>query len=696
MSNSESPYEYYDGKLGIKVKFLVTGKRRHPESLKLIAPRTLRHRLLSETCTETRLREGSWAGEALVLFSSLSRDWKNRITTKFGNPEKKIQSSWFANHYINDREAFNYYVAYRYGENNQEKLDLKYVEQYVYNASVLNTVLRVHKNRKAYAKALGRARIDIWESLSNDVNAFREVPHNLPNSRDGLRRKAAQYRKEGYKALISGKLKNKNAKKVAKAEQKALLDELLAKHTNLDNELISTLYNIVAEKMDWATITAQTVANRKEKSNLVTYAGRNGVRSLTDEKLMQNKRKRPSGSMLYWTLDGWDVELLYQRTITDKDGKPVTTYHNRPTVVVVLDPVNNYPVGYAIGTHETPELIKSALQSAINHSKELFGKYYMPYQLQSDRYSIKKLTPLYNALTTHFTPARVRNSKSKVIEPYFSVINKKYGKLLDNWSGHNVDSGSKNQPNTEYLNKIRHRFPDWAGVVKQIEGIIYAERKSKGMDFTSKWLNTDEKFKQIMTLESYLLAFGSTTGQTNKLRGEGIVMTIDGQKHFFDSFNINFRHQSHHDWVIHFDRHNLKEVLAVSKDGAERFILEQKYIQPMALADRTEGDADELKRVADFNREAVDMIIETRAENARTLESLFQNPALNDTLAKHLLTDSLGQHKNHKSAERISAQREALRLEEKQEQKAEKQKAKTFLQQQEEYYNSKIDVNEFL
>src|SRR5690606_26207773 len=98
-------------------------------------------------------------------------------------------------------------------------------------------------------------------------------------------------------------------------------------------------------------------------------------------------------------LDGWDVELLYQDTKTDKKGNSVTTYHNRLTVVAVLDPVNNYPIGYAIGTHETPALIKSAVQNAIQHSKALFGEYYMPYQLQSDRYSIKSLTPLYNALS---------------------------------------------------------------------------------------------------------------------------------------------------------------------------------------------------------------------------------------------------------------------------------------------------------
>ena len=159
--------------------------------------------------------------------------------------------------------------------------------------------------------------------------------------------------------------KNNNAKKVSSKEQEALLDELLAKHTNLDNQLISEIYNTVADQLGWEKITAPTVANRKKKSKLVTYAGRQGASALSNNMLMQNKRKAPSTPMLYWTLDGWDVELLYQETTTDKKGNSVTTYHNRLTVVIVLDPYNKYPVGYAIDTHETPDLIKRALQNAI-------------------------------------------------------------------------------------------------------------------------------------------------------------------------------------------------------------------------------------------------------------------------------------------------------------------------------------------
>lgn len=692
---TSNPYEYYDNKLGVKVKFLTTDKC-HEESLSLIAYRTLKKRMDSSTCCEKQLRRASLNMDSLILFSSLGRDWKDNLTVTFGHPKKEIKKSWFAKHYISDRAAFDFYVGHRYGDNKEKKLDLKLVEQYTYNASVLNTVLEMKTNRKAYAKALGATSIDIWQSLSNDVNAFREVAHNLPATKDGLRRKANSYAKNGYKSLISGRLQNSNAKKVTSKEQMALLDELLAKHTNLDNELICTLYNVVAEKMNWKTITSVTVANRKQKSKLVTHAGRQGVKSLQSKVLMQVKRKKPSTPMLYWTLDGWDVELLYQATSVNKKGHNVTTYHNRLTIVLVLDPHNNYPVGYAIGTNESPELIKKALQNSMQHVKELFGEFYMPHQLQSDNYGRGALTPIYQAITSNYTPAQVGNAKAKVIEPYFNTLNNKYCKLLNNWSGYNISSGSKNQPNTEYLQKIKHSFPDQVGCISQIESIVASERSKKVEQFLHNWQNTKAEFKQIMSFENYLLTFGSKTGATNKLKGEGLKLTIEGQKYWYDSFDIDFRHKSHLDWSVRFDTNDLNQVLAVSADGSERFVLEQKFVQPMALADRVEGDIEELSKIRSFNKTAVEMIVDERVNNAQLLEPLLNEPKLNDTLAKHLLTDSLGQHKNHKSNERLQAAKAAEKLNKKAEKQVVKKQVKTFADEQQEYYEQKIDVTNYL
>lgn len=646
----------------------------------------------SENSSEKELRRASLGCDALILFSSLMQEWKDQITVRFGKPQEEIKKSWFAQHYVADREAYNFYIAYTYGA--KVKLEISIIERYVYQASVLNTVLLMKNNRKQYLKALGCTTVDIWESLSRDVNSFRDVDHKLPTTKSSLRNKVTKYVNEGYAGLISDKFGMKNALKVKERDQEALIDELLAKHTNLDNELISVLYNTVAERLNWPTITAQTIGNRKKESNLVIYAGRNGVNALSNNLLMQNKRQAPSAPMLYWTLDGWDAELLYQSTTVNKKGYSTTTYHNRLTMVVVLDAFNKYPIGFAIGTHETPELIKEAMRNAINHTAELFGERMNPRQLQSDNYQSKVLTPVYEACTKFYTPAKVKNAKAKVIEPYFSHINKTYCKLFDNWSGHNINSGSKNQPNSEMLNKLSKSFPDEQGCRKQLESIIYSERAKKVDEYVNSWQYVSEELRLPMPQENFLLALGEKSGLTNRLEGSGLNVRINGTKQVYDSFDREFRRQSHQNWEILYDSQNIDQVLAISPDSKHRFILERKHIQAMALDDRKEADAMQLKRVNDFNKETIQYITNERQENANRLEYLFENPLLNDTLAKHLIVDSRGQHKDQKSKERLELN--GRKLLEKQEALIEVNNGKSWNDQQNEYYNQKTDINKYL
>ena len=694
-----TPYEYYENKLGVKLGFLVYDKHVSEGSIKVISYNAINKRIKSSTCPEQQLRRASLNYEALILFSSLCKEWREAITLKFGNPKEEVKRSWFSEHYVADRSAFDFYTAYRYGDDNR-KLDLKLIETYTYNASVLNAVITMKNNRKAYIKALGVTKVDIWQSISNDVNAFREVEHNLPTTPRGLRIRVTEYLKHGYVSLVSGRLQNKNAAKIKDNKQTALIDELLAKHTNFDNAQVANLYNTVAEMMEWPTITPQTVANRKEERNLVVFAGRKGSNALSNQILMQNKRFAPTAPMLYWTMDGWDTELLYQKTTINKTGKSVTTYHNRLTMVVILDPFNKYPIGYAIGTHETPELIKSAMRNAFVHTRELFGEYYRPYQLQTDNYGGAALKSMYEACSVHYTPAKVKNAKSKVIEPWFNRFNKKYCQMFDNWSGHNLVSGSKSQPNAEMLNKLSKQFPDEQGCRQQLIMSIETERAKLREEYVKQWSGTPAQFKSALNFEDYLRFLGQTTGYTNRLQPDGLNVTIEGVTYGYDCFDINFRKLAHLDWAVMYDPNDISKVLVsnaksqkgklIEIEGNYEFVLERKYIQPMALAERTDGDALKLQEVKNYNKAITDFIIDERTDNAQHLEELFaENPKLNQTLAKLVLVDSNGQHKNNKSNSRLKEASKPII-------EVQSERPKSEPNEINEYNKSKVDLNNYL
>lgn len=663
----DTPYEFYDGKLGVKINFLITDvDRKHPDSLCLEKYKCYYDRMKSKTKSEQSLRRACFGQEALILFSSLDRQTKDAITIKFGNPQTEVKKSWFAQHYIADRKAFDFYLGYTYGEDNK-KLDLKYVEQYTYNASVLNTVLLMKTNRNQYRKATGyiaqEGGFDIWQSLSNDVNSFREVEHNLPPSKDGLRRKVTEYDKKGYISVISGKHLTKNAKKVKAKEQLALLEKLLRQPQNLNNEQVADLYNSFSSvfvDFDSKQIDASTVANYRKELGLYIFGGQQGKTAFMHQKIMQVKRKGPSLPMLYWTLDGNVIELLYQQKTTNKKGHSVTTFHNRLTAVLVLDPFNKYIIGYAIGTEENPQLIKEALRNAVNHTAELFGDRYKAHQLQSDRYQIKNLTPTYEAMSKVYVPAKAHNSKSKVIEPFFDKFNEKHfqAKLAPNWSGHNVTAKKENQPNSDFLNKIRHQFPDEAGCRMQIIQAIENDRAEKLSSYKENWLRLPESDRQPLNIMEYLRWFGEHTGYTNKLQGQGVTPTILGDTRYYDTFDLNFRKYAHNDWLVKYDPEDLRQVLVmnakskngklVEEIGTLQFLLEEKYIQPMALYDRKDGDAEQLQKIFNHNKALENHVIQKNIETDNVLQELHQrNPNL-ELLSKLMISDSNGQHKIQK------------------------------------------------
>lgn len=462
--------------------------------------------------------------------------------------------------------------------------------------------------------------------------------------------------KANYEVLISGKFQNANAAKVESDDQKATILKLISDPRNLNDKQVVMIYNAVAEQLGWKTITERPVQEMRKKYGLETAAGRLGASEFYNNRAMQVKRRRPALPLYMWSLDGWDVELYFQRTATDKNGYTVTTYSNRLTVVVVLDPCTNYPIGYAIGEQENSALIKEAVRNAVNHTADLFGQRYRANQIQSDHYAMKAMFPIYAVAGDKVTPARVKNAKSKPVERYFRSLNEGYCQLCRNWSGFGITSDKKKQPNADALNAYRKEFPDEAGCRMQIENIIEAERAAKRADYLKLWAEVPENRRLPLSTEQYLLNFGAETGYKNALEGSGLNVKLLGARRSYDCFDLRFRQYAHIRWNVKYDPDNLDQVLAVSDDGALRFMLESKYVQPMALVERTEGDAAELARVKQYNTQLEGHVKGQLAIAGERVEQLFaHNPQLDNTLTRAVLCDSRGQHKDQRNARRLAA-----------------------------------------
>jgi hypothetical protein len=600
------------------------------------------------------VRRGCLNTPALVDYESMPERFKQEIHRKIGDPRKAVRVNMIEERITQSAEASDYFENYKLEDGRFLPKSTRY--EYYTNAIILDAVHTIIVDKRSRRRAMGGKTTRAWEQISEGVQDIdrSKYPHTLPANARRLEDKYRAFRKEGYESLIHKNFLNRNSIKIDDEEKQSMLEMLMSDPRHLDNAQVARFYNMMAENMQWKKITSSTVAMWRDKLDSMLYARRQGLTAYRNNKTMQVKRSASAYPLYYWTMDGWDVELMYQKT---EDGR--TSYHHRPTVVVVLDACCKYPVGYAVGTHETPELIQSALRDAAKHTESLFGQMYKTNQLQSDRYAVKKMTPLYEGMADKFTPARAKNAKAKIIEPYFNSINKNYCQLAINWSGFGITSDKNKQPNSEFLNKYKKEFPDWDGVVKQVCKIFEKERADKLEKYMSLWEQTPAENKILLPYENYLMLFGSTTGHKNVLQGSGLKITIGGQKRDYDCFNHDFRNYASTRWEIRYDPQDLHKVLAVNEDETLRFVLEEKYVQPMALVERKDGDYEQLHRINQYNEQLEERVsnhLAIATQQARAL--LSKIPELDTTLAKLLITDSTGQHKNRRNEKRaLSASR---------------------------------------
>lgn len=506
-------------------------------------------------------------------------------------------------------EAVSYYHSYRLLDGRCLPSDK--IAQYTAEAQILEAVSAYQqehysKRGKAGRRPMGKGELycrlaDMIQTLPTD-----EYPHRLPKSR--LRDKHEAYLREGFESLIHKGYQNQNASKTGGDEQSALLLMLLGQKNNLSNSQVARLYNETARRLGWEELTASAVGKIAKTNHLLIDAGRKGQTEYRARVHTAIRRTKPTRAMSYWVHDGWTVELYYQQTTTDKRGTTKTVYDCRLVVVVILDASCSYPIGYAIGERECPQLIAQALRNAAHHTKELFGVMCHPREMQYDHYQIGALSPLYKAMSNKLSPARAKNARAKLIEPYFSKLNKTYCQLLPNWSGYGVSSKSGKGTNKDALNALRHTTPTRAEVEGQIHTIIAQERALKYEEYMSLFDGdvTDIQLERSLYLEYW----GETSGRFIGQSIYGLSTTIYGEQLYYESFEQGFKAQAHQRWQVYYDPSDLTSVLAVSEDGQYKFLLERKHLQPMALEDQRPEDVAHLERVRTHQREIEDWVDE--------------------------------------------------------------------------------------
>jgi len=574
----------------------------------------------------------------------------------------------------------------------------------------LTVFLNLKKKSKIKAIGYNTAK-EMYDDMLFLIN---KMSISLPTNYLRLRAKIREYEEKGAVCCIDNRGKsNKNASKVYTEEQVALLRFLCGLSASYNAQQIANSYNAFAVKKGWDNISRRSVLDYMKEYKLIIEAGRNGSEAFRNKIASQNRRERPSEALTLWSLDGWTVELYYQKDVKDASGKVVHTYTNRKTAVIVIDACCDYPVGYAIGDCESVKLITAAVKNAADYVADTLGAPFRPYQIQSDHYGIKSMSTIYSNLAEYFTPARVKNAKTKPIERYFLHLNKTYCQGIFgnyNWSGFGITAKRESQPNIDVLNYNKTKFPTEEGVINQIHAIIAKERELKHQTWLKAWNRMPDSDRLLMDREKYLLTFGLRNERTIRLNAGCLEPTIMGEKRAYDTLDLSFRMNPLQSWTVMYDERDLSTILVMDETEKERHILTALHKQPMALRDRKPGDFEALKAVDRFNKEVLEPYVlgVVNKDEEKVLRLLEQTPELEGWRAYNMITDSRGQQKawlQHaaliKSEDDLAAEIDeklslnAAKTAIKQQQNSDKKAKKAAEQAYEEYAKSKIDFNKF-
>ncbi|MBF1373086.1 MAG: hypothetical protein HXN11_06615 [Porphyromonadaceae bacterium] len=604
----------------------------------LVGAALITERYLKELVNRKTLQivvRGCRGRQAQYAVDTLPEKYKAEVYKRFDVPPMERVKSLLEQLIRPCPEAVHYYHAYRLPDGRCLPADK--IAQYVAEAQILEAISAYQqehysKRGKAGRRPMGKGELYGW--LADMIQALpqEEYPHKLPKSR--LREKHEAYQRDGYESLIHKGYQNQNASKTGGDEQSALLLMLLGQKNNLSNSQVARLYNETARRLGWEELTASAVGKIAKTNHLLIDAGRKGQTEYRARVHTAIRRTKPTRAMSYWVHDGWTVELYYQQTTTDKRGTTKTVYDCRLVVVVILDASCSYPIGYAIGERECPQLIAQALRNAAHHTKELFGVMCHPREMQYDHYQLGALSPLYKAMSNKLSPARAKNARAKLIEPYFSRLNKTYCQLLPNWSGYGVSSKSGKGTNKDALNALRHNTPTRAEVEGQIHTIIAQERALKYEEYMSLFDGdvTDIQLERSLYLEYW----GETSGRFIGQSIYGLATTIYGEQLYYESFEQGFKAQAHQRWQVYYDPSDLTSVLAVSEDGQYKYLLERKHLQPMAVEDQRPEDLQHLERVRTHQRKIEDWVDEKWREMLPKALEVTKG----DTVAQRLLEGS--------------------------------------------------------
>ncbi|MBT0708796.1 hypothetical protein INE90_01124 [Bacteroides uniformis] len=352
--------EYYEGKLCITRSELTDAGIISKEYCKKLATRN----------QITVAKRGDRSGRALIVVDSFPPRYQEKIRLAYPESASVRLAGWVRSNYETDQSAV---VFFHDPEKTGVALKPAKIREYVTNASVLNTCIRLYENARTYQRIAG-SKYD-WGKMAEAVESLRaQFGHTLPGSMLRFRKKVAEYRRDGYACLISGKFGNQSARKVDYKTERLILGIAVLPNKPFNTDVAEMYNQFVCGELDVYD------PDTGELFNPDDYTDRNGEPRVLSETTINNYLNKPKNRVLIeHKLSSWSTFMHEQMphmhrhapefsfskiSFDDRDlPRKLKDTKARPKAYYAYDVASQCVVGFAYNRNKNVDLVVDMFRS---------------------------------------------------------------------------------------------------------------------------------------------------------------------------------------------------------------------------------------------------------------------------------------------------------------------------------------------
>ena len=272
--------EYYGDRLCISMRDLVAGGIMSEPNYKQLAARGR---------FDVVRRGGGAAGcYALVAVDSLPQRYQDKVKEVYPGGAQARLEGWIKSNYEVDQQATAFFFS---KEKCGVALPREKAQEYITNASVLNTCIKLYE-RAATAQKLFGGKYD-WSMMAATIEILRKhFGHTLPASTLRFRKKVNDYKINGYACLISGKFGNQCARKVDHKTERLILGIAVLPNKPWNTNVLELYNSFVTGELD--VYDPET----GEMFNPDDFTDKNGEPMVLSEATITNYLNKPKNKIL--------------------------------------------------------------------------------------------------------------------------------------------------------------------------------------------------------------------------------------------------------------------------------------------------------------------------------------------------------------------------------------------------------------